>query len=137
VSRSYTATMSIDLWMLFGAVVLGLVHLGAASMTFKAQVGNAYTVGARDEGLQPARIAGRLERAQRNFGETFPLFAAVVLALHVLGKANGWSALGAELYLGGRIAYLPAYASGLPWVRTICWQFATIGLVIALVQLAR
>ena len=129
--------MSIDLWMLFGAVVLGLVHLGAASMAFKAQVGNAYTVGARDEGKQPERVAGRLDRAQRNFGESFSLFAAVVLALHVTGKANGLSALGAELYLGGRIAYLPAYASGLPWIRTIFWQIATVGLVIALVQLAR
>ena len=129
--------MSIDLWMLFGAVILGLVHVGAASMAFKAQVGNAYTVGARDEGKQPERIAGRFERAQRNFGETFPLFVAVVLALHVTGKANGLSALGAELYLGGRIAYLPAYVSGLPWIRTIIWQIATIGLVLALVQLAR
>lgn len=129
--------MSIDLWMLFGAVILGLVHLGAASMAFKAQVGNRYTVGARDENLQPTHIAGRLERAQRNFGETFPLFAAVVLALHVTGKADAWSALGAELYLGGRIAYLPAYASGLPWIRTICWQVATLGLAIALVPLAR
>lgn len=129
--------MSIDLWMLFGAVILGLVHVGAASMSFKAQVGNRYTVGARDENLQPAHIAGRFERAQRNFGETFPLFAAVVLALHVTGKADTWTALGAELYLGGRIAYLPAYASGLPWIRTICWQVATIGLVIAIVQLAR
>lgn len=129
--------MSIDLWMLFGAVILGLVHLGAASMAFKAQVGNAYTVGARDEGKQPARVAGRLERAQRNFGETFPLFVAVVLAVHVTGKANGWSAIGAELYLCGRIAYLPAYASGLPWIRTIFWQVATVGLVLVLVQLAR
>ncbi|MBA3548292.1 MAG: MAPEG family protein [Nannocystis sp.] len=129
--------MSIDLWMLFGAVILGLVHVGAASMSFKAQVGNRYTVGARDENLQPTHLAGRLERAQRNFGETFPLFAAVVLALQVTGKADTWTALGAELYLGGRIAYLPAYASGLPWIRTICWQVATIGLVIATVQLAR
>ena len=129
--------MTTDLWMLFGAVILGLVHIGAQSMAFKAQVGNRYTVGARDEGLQPQHMAGRLERAQRNFGETFPLFAAVILAVHVSGKADAWSALGAQLYLVGRIAYLPAYASGLPWVRTVCWQVATVGLVIAMVALAR
>ncbi len=129
--------MTVDLWMLFGAVILGIVHVGAQSMAFKAQVGNRYTVGARDEALQPQRMAGRLERAQRNFGETFPLFAAVILAVHVTGKANSWTALGAQLYLAGRIAYLPAYASGLPWIRTICWQVATVGLVIALVQMAR
>ena len=59
--------MSTESWMLFGAMVLGLVHLTAASFTFKAQVGNAYTVGARDEDLRPTGIAGRLDRAQRNF----------------------------------------------------------------------
>jgi len=37
--------MSLELWALFGAMILGLVHLTAASFTFEAQVGNAYSVG--------------------------------------------------------------------------------------------
>lgn len=129
--------MTTELWTLFAAIILGLVHVGAASFAFKAQVGNAYTVGPRDAGLEPQRVAGRLERALRNFHETFPLFAATVLALHVAGANNWWSALGCQLYLGGRIAYLPAYASGVPYLRTVCWQVASLGLVLALVQLAR
>ena len=40
--------MRTELWTLIGAIVLGLIHVSAASMTFKAEVGNAYTVGARD-----------------------------------------------------------------------------------------
>ena len=62
--------MSIELWTLLGAMFLGLVHLSAASFAFKALVGNAYTVGARDADLQPTGIAARLDRAQRNFLET-------------------------------------------------------------------
>jgi len=127
--------MTIELWMLVGAVILGLVQVGAESFMFKAQEGNAYTVGARDEERRPRAIAGRLSRALHNFNETFPLFAAVILILHVSGRSGAWSTLGAELYLGGRIAYIPAYASGIPYVRTVCWQIATIGLVMALVQL--
>lgn len=129
--------MSTELWTLIGAIVLGLLHVSAASMTFKAEVGNAYTVGARDEERRPTGVAGRLERALRNFNETFPLFAAVVLTVHLTGCAGELSRVGALLYLGGRTLYLPAYASGIPWVRTICWKIATLGLVLVLVQLVR
>lgn len=115
---------------LAGAILLGLVHIGAASLAFKRQVGNAYTVGARDAAVQPAGMAGRLARAQANFLETFPLFAAAVLMLAPLEAAGTLSSLGAQLYLGGRVLFLPAYASGLPWLRTVIWQVATLGLAL-------
>jgi uncharacterized MAPEG superfamily protein len=112
--------MSIESWTLFGAMVLGLVHLSAASFAFKAQVGNAYTVGARDQDLRPTGLAGRLDRAQRNFLETFAIFAAAVLMLETLERQGGWlSVWGAAIYLGGRLVYLPLYALGLPWLRTL------------------
>ena len=75
--------MTFELWILFAAALLGLIHLSAASFAFKAQVGNRYTVGPRDENLQPTGIAGRLQRAQRGFLETFPVFAVCVLLVHV------------------------------------------------------
>jgi uncharacterized MAPEG superfamily protein len=125
--------MSFEAWCLFGAMVLGLVHLTAASFTFKAQVGNAYSVGPRDEGLQPTGMAGRLDRAQRNFLETFPIFAAAVVLLEVLGRTgSGLSEWGVGLYLAGRVLFLPLYALGLPWVRTFSWNLATLGLVLAM-----
>tara|TARA_R110002124_G_scaffold3727_3_gene23874 strand:- start:376 stop:765 length:390 start_codon:yes stop_codon:yes gene_type:complete len=127
--------MSVELWCLFGAMVLGLVHLSAMSFTFKAQVGNRYTVGARDEGLMPAGVAGRLDRAQRNFNETFPIFVAAVLMVVVLQKAGEWSHWGALMYLGGRVLYLPLYAAGIPWLRTFSWNAATLGLVLVMAQI--
>jgi uncharacterized MAPEG superfamily protein len=62
--------MSVELWCLFAAMVVALVHLTAASFTFKAQVGNSYTVGARDEDKRPMGVAGRLDRAR----SSSPLF---------------------------------------------------------------
>lgn len=81
--------MPLEAWALLGAMVLGLVHLTAASFSFKAQVGNAYSVGPRDEDLRPTGLAGRLDRAQRNFLETFAIFAAAVLLLMLLARAGG------------------------------------------------
>tara|TARA_R110002110_G_scaffold374000_1_gene583813 strand:+ start:568 stop:957 length:390 start_codon:yes stop_codon:yes gene_type:complete len=127
--------MTVELWCLFGAMVLGLVHMSTASFTFKAQVGNRYTVGARDEALQPAGVAARLDRAQRNFNETFPIFVAAVLTVVVLQKAGEWSYLGSLIYLGGRILFLPLYAAGIPWLRTFSWNAATLGLVLVMAQI--
>jgi len=128
--------MSVELWTLFGAMVLGLVHLTAASFTFKAQVGNAYTVGARDEDLQPRGVAGRLDRAQRNFLEKFAIFAAAVLMLEMLHRSGIWLSIwGAGLYLSGRVLFLPLYAVGVPWLRTFSWNIATLGLAMVMIAI--
>jgi uncharacterized MAPEG superfamily protein len=127
--------MSTEMACLFAAMVLGLVHLTAASFTFKAQVGNRYSVGPRDEDIRPQGMAGRLDRAQRNFLETFAIFAAAVLMAHVLDRTGTLSSIGALLYIGGRIAFLPLYAWGVPWLRTFSWNIATLGLVLVMVQL--
>ena len=127
--------MTAELWLLAAAILIGLAHVGAQSLAFKSQAGNAYTVGARDDAIAASGVAGRLERALRNFGETFPLFAAAVLIVHAAGLAGDLSRIGAFMYVGGRAAYLPLYASGLPWVRTAAWQVATIGIVLVLAQL--
>ena len=125
--------MTIESWSLFGAMMLGLVHLTVASFTFKAQVGNTYSVGPRDGGLQPTGVAARLERAQRNFLETFAIFAAAVLMLETLGRTGSWlSEAGSLLYVAGRAAYIPLYASGIPWLRSFSWNFATLGLALVM-----
>lgn len=128
--------MTFELWTLLAATLLGLAHLSAASFSFKAQVGNAYTVGARDEGLQPRGVSARLYRANANFLETFPYFAACVLIVHLTqaqGTLSGW---GCAIYLAGRIAFLPLYAAGIPWIRTLSWNAATLGLVLVGVEAA-
>lgn len=127
--------MSVEMGCLYAAMVLALVHLTVASFSFKAQVGNRYSVGARDEDLRPHGVAGRLDRAQRNFLETFPVFVAAVLMGHVLGKAGDLGAAGALTYIGGRVLFLPLYAWGVPWLRTFSWNIATLGLVLVMVQI--
>ena len=82
-------------------------------------------------------MAGRLERALRNFGETFALFAAAVLVAHVTGTHDALTEWGARLYFWGRLAYVLIYAAGVPLIRSLVWNVATIGiaLVVAAVML--
>lgn len=122
--------------MLALAVVLGVVQIVAASHAASLQRGYRWTAGSRDGPSPPLRgVAGRLDRALRNFLETFPLFAAVVLAAHVSEIHNAPTEWGARLYLWARVVYVPLYAAGIPLVRSLVWNVATVGIVLVVVAL--
>ena len=122
--------------MLSLGVVLGLVQIIAASHAASLQRGYRWTSGPRDEPTPPLRgVAGRLDRALRNFLETFPLFGAVVLVAHVSETHSALTEWGSRLYLLGRVAYVPLYAAGVPLVRSLVWNVATVGIVLIIVAL--
>jgi uncharacterized MAPEG superfamily protein len=56
-----------------------------------------------------------------------------VLAATQRGTAQ--SALGAQLYFWARVAYVPAYASAVPLLRTLVWAVSIVGLVMVLLAL--
>ena len=122
--------------MLGLSVALGLIHIIAASHSASLQRGYRWTASARDEPLAPlVGVAGRLTRALHNFCETFPLFAALAVAVVVAGKSGALSQWGAGLYFAGRVVYLPLYALGVPLVRSLVWNVATLGIGLLLVAL--
>jgi uncharacterized MAPEG superfamily protein len=85
----------------------------------------------RRPSLSPERRLAHTVRTV-NFLETFPFFAAAVLVV-VLAKANSsQTALGAQLYFWGRLAHLPIYVIGIPYLRTLVWAVAFAGLVMVL-----
>ena len=130
--------MTIELKLLAFSVGLGFVHIVLASHAASLQRGYRWSASARDEPLEPLRgVAGRLDRALRNFLETFPLFAAVVLAADASGRHNALTEWGAQLYFWGRVAYLPLYAAGIPLVRSLVWDVAAVGILLFLVALFR
>jgi uncharacterized MAPEG superfamily protein len=130
--------MTIELKILAWSVLLGIVHLYAQSRTGTRIRGIRWNMGSRDETVAPLQgVAGRLERASRNFQETFPLFAASVLMAHVTDTHNALTFWGAQLYFWGRILYLPLYASGVRIVRTLVWTASTIGILLILIAVLR
>jgi len=128
--------LDIELHMLVWSVVLGLVHIVTASHAASLQHGYRWTASARDQEVASLTgVAGRLDRALRNFSETFPLFAALVFAAHAVGRHNALTESGAVLYFAARLAYLPLYAFGVPLVRSLVWNVAALGMTLMLVAL--
>ena len=122
--------------MLTLSVMLGIVQILAASHAASLQRGYRWSASPRDETMPPLQgVAGRLNRALRNFVETFPLFAAVVLAAQVSDTHNALTEWGARLYFWARVAYVPLYAAGVPLLRSLVWNVAIIGIVLIIVAL--
>jgi uncharacterized MAPEG superfamily protein len=126
--------MSLELAMLAASCALCLVQIIIASHAASLQRGYQWTASARDSQLPSLTgIAGRLERALRNFLETFPVFVAAVLLVHLLGREGALSKWGAVLYFSARLVYLPLYAAGVPLLRSIVWNVAFTGIVLLLI----
>ena len=120
--------VAIELQLLAVAVLIGLVHLVWASAAAQPQRGLKWNVGPRETPVVLTGMAGRLGRASANFRETFPLFAAAVLAVYLAGRIGSLSAHGALVYVVARGIYLPLYAFGFPVARSLVWVASMIGL---------
>ena len=130
------AGLPTEFTMLGFAIALGLFQLLIAARAGNSQRGIQWNVGARDAAPAPvSALAGRLERAYRNFMETFPFFAAAVLAAHAMNRFSWLTLVGSQVYLIARIVYLPLYAGGVPVIRTVVWTIATVGLILVLTGL--
>ena len=121
--------MTVELSVLAWGCVLAIVHIFVAVRFKTRQYGSKWNMGARDEELPPpAPIVGRLARAQANFFETFPIAAAAILIVYATGTHDKLTAIGALLWLGARVIYLPVYALGIPKLRTLIFLVSIVGI---------
>ncbi|PXV61567.1 Uncharacterized conserved protein, MAPEG superfamily [Dyella jiangningensis] len=124
--------MPVELKMLGWSVALGLVYLVFATLLSLVRRGMAWNAGNRDEQVPLTGLAARVDRASRNYLETFAFFAAAVLVVVVGQRTNAQTALGAQLYVWARVIYLPVYAIGIPYLRTLVWTASVVGIVMVL-----
>lgn len=127
--------MSIELQILFCAIILGLAQLLLATLASIFGRGFPWALGPRDEWPPLGPIGGRIERASRNFLETFGFFAVAVLMVNGLHLENAHTALGAKIYIWARLLYVPAYIAGIPGVRTLVFIASIAGIFMVLMPL--
>lgn len=124
--------MSTELIVLAWGCVLAIVHISAAAQAKSSRYGFKWVLSPRDAPMpEVSAVGGRLARAQANFFETFPVVIAAALMLTVAGRSTELSAIGAWMWLGGRVAYLPFYAIGIP-LRSLAFAVSLIGVVMML-----
>lgn len=125
--------MTIELKMLAWAGLLGIAQILLAAAAITRERGTRWNASARDGAEpEPGVLAGRLRRAQANFLETFPIFAAAAIAVVLAGRADATTALAAQLYFWARLVYVPLYAAGVPYVRSLAWVVSLAGVLMLL-----
>ena len=128
--------LSIELKMLLCATILGIVQLILATSVKTAQRGLAWNMSSREEKVSELTgMAGRLDRAYKNFMETFPFFIAAILIVQITTMADSMSSLGAQTYFWARLIYVPVYAFGIVGIRSLVWLISLIGLLMVLATL--
>jgi uncharacterized MAPEG superfamily protein len=60
--------------------------------------------------------------------EYLVIFAILILVCHSLATESAVTALGAQLFFWGRVAYAVVYILGIWWLRTAVWLVSTVGL---------
>ena len=128
--------MSIELIMLGCAIALALLQIVLQAASAVMATGLGYAMGPRDDHKEIQNLyVGRIGRALRNMLETFPLFAALAVALAVTGRTGGNAAIGAQIYVWARTLYVPVYVLGIPVLRSVVWGASIVGIVLMLIAL--
>ena len=127
--------MAFELQMVAAAVIIGIIHLLWAAAAAQPQRGWKWNTGPRDEPIVLTGVAGRLERAFANFRETFPFFAALVVIDYLGGRLGTLTSIGALIYVVARAVYVPLYALGAPYLRSLVWVVSMVGILMLLAAL--
>ena len=128
--------MTTELTYLALTLILALVQVFLPAGARTVEFGSKWNAGSRDETPAAKKpLTGRLERAQANLFETLPLFIGAVLIAHVAGRNGVLTEWGAALYFWARVVYVPLYAFGVPYVRSLVWTVSFAGLVLILAAL--
>lgn len=127
--------MTVELTYLVYSVGLTFVLLMIPATTKVLQNGLVIMVGSRDALPEPSVFASRAQRASVNMLENMVLFIPLVLAANLAGISNDSTVLGAQLFLTGRLLHAIVYLAGWPWVRTLAWFIAVVGMGMIALQI--
>jgi len=127
--------MAVELQLLVWSAILALVQMLIAVMGAQQQVSLPVLAGNRDNMPALTGWASRATRAHLNMLESLVVFAIFVLVAQAAVRLNETTALGANLFFWGRLAYAIVYVVGIPWLRTLIWGVSVAGLLLVLSQL--
>lgn len=124
--------MTTDIIMLISSAVLTVLLTLPYSTGHMLTRGLYVVAGNREDFPAGSGWIGRAHRAHLNMVENMVPFAALVLAAAVAGKADGWTALGSQVFFYSRVLHAVVYIAGVPWLRTFAWLGGVAGMVMVL-----
>ncbi|MBV1865909.1 MAG: MAPEG family protein [Rhodobacteraceae bacterium] len=125
--------MTTELSVLAYAGLLQFAQLSLAIVFGDTQTGLRYGLSARDEPRPFFGLAARVDRALTNHYAALGLFTIAVLVVTLGDKSTPLTVNCAWAYLIARTLYVPAYMSGIFFVRSVLWGISFLATIIMLV----
>ncbi|MDB4476175.1 MAPEG family protein [bacterium] len=88
----------------------------------------------RDNVPEATPLGGRAERAANNSIEALIMFVPLALVAQFAGSAEA-AMMGATIFIWARVAYLPIYLVGIPYLRSLVWAVGVVGLAMIVMAL--
>ena len=126
--------MSTELTMLALSAGLTFVLAFPPVIALILTKGLVFAAGNRDEPYTLPVWGERAARAYRNMLGNFPVFVALIVVVHLSGATNETTALGATLFLWGRVAHAVIYIAGIQYLRTAAFGVSIVGLAMIATQ---
>ncbi len=120
--------MTTELTMLAYAVALLLALVVVQAVAGVRSQGLMPLANSRDGLSAPTGFHARMLRVVDNHREGLTMFAPVVLAAAVADVHSAATVLGAQLFLGARVAHAIVYVLGLPFIRPLIWAVGIVGI---------
>lgn len=119
-----------EIWLLLG-LGLYLVQVFLEVTLYLPAIGFAPSLGARDGAPEKAGLSARAERALDNMKENLPIFLTLgLLSMIVEGVDMGQAIFGAQLFVLGRLVYVPLYIAGIPLARSLAYGVSLFGMIL-------
>ena len=116
-----------EFWILM-ALAIYLINVFAPALMYLPQWGLAGHVGPRDTAPEPGIYVERARKSLANHIENLPVFLALAFLVMLSPAADvDLAIVGSQLYVLGRLAYLPLYISGIPWLRSGAYLVSFLG----------
>jgi uncharacterized MAPEG superfamily protein len=88
----------------------------------------------RDNVPEATPLGGRAQRAANNSIEALIMFVPLALVAQIAGSAEA-AITGATIFIWARVAYLPIYIVGIPYLRSLVWGVGVAGLAMIVMAL--
>ncbi len=122
--------MGFELQMVLGTVLILFALLMFQGTLVPLNQGFGWGLGSRDSKQEYTAMQGRTTRTIANHIEGMLLFIPLVAIVELADLSSSLTALGAGIYLAGRIAFAPIYLMGVPYLRSLAWGVAVLGIML-------
>lgn len=122
-------------WLLLGILVYQLSLLLPVIFLITRIGVHSYLL-SRDHDPDPSILHARAQRIHRNYLESLAVFLTLGILAIVVDNGDQKTALvGAQMFVIGRIFYVPLYLFAVPYLRPIAWLIGFFGLLVMMAAL--